>query len=208
MGAPARRSRYQNGLANSYGNLGIALADTGRSPEAAEAHQNAIKIRESLVAGHPDVPEYQSGLANSHGNLANVLAALRRSKLAAREYEKAISIGEVLTARQPGVPEYANVLANSYKNFGILLRDRGNLTDALAKFKQAARIAPAGSPAAGALPVLIRDTENYLALADRLPAVLKGEAKPKDAAEGLSFAQWCYAQSRYVAAARLCDTAL
>ncbi len=199
---------YQNGLASSHGNLGAALADSGRPQEAAEAYQKAIKIREALVASHPDVPEYQSGLANSHGNLANALAALRRLDVAVGEYEKAISIGEALTARQPGVPEYMNVLANSYKNYGILVRDRGNLTEALAKFNQAARIALPGSPAAGALPVLIRDTENSLALANRLPAVLKGDAKPKDAAEGLSFARLCYAQSHYAAAARLCETAL
>jgi len=58
------------------------------------------------------------------------------------------------------------------------------------------------------LPGLIRGTANALALANRLPAVLKGEDKPKDAAEGLAFAQLCYDRSRYAAAARLWDNVL
>ena len=168
---------YQNGLASSYGNLVLLWPTRACSQEAAEAYQKAIKIREALVASHPDVPEYQSGLANSHGNLANALAALRRLDLAAGEYEKAISIGEALTARQPGVPEYMNVLANSYKNYGILVRDRGNLTEALAKFNRAARIAPAGSPAGGALPVLIRDAENYPRAGQSPTRCIKGRSQ-------------------------------
>ena len=42
-----------------------------------------------------------------------------------------------------------------------------------------------------------------VALEARLPAVLKGDDKPKDFAEGLTFGQFCYDKALYAAAARL-----
>jgi serine/threonine-protein kinase len=46
------------------------------------------------------------------------------------------------------------------------------------------------------------------ALADRLPAVLKGEDRPKAADEGLTLAQMCYEKALHAAAARLWADAL
>ena len=47
-----------------------------------------------------------------------------------------------------------------------------------------------------------------MALAERLPAVLKGDDQPRDNAERLAFAQMCYDTRRYAAAARLRGEAL
>jgi len=199
---------YQSQRANSHVGLGIVLADKGRLDEAAAAYKKAATIYEALAARHPDVPGYQNGLAWSHNNLGNILAAMGRRDEAAGVYKRAVPIREALVARQPDVPEYQNGLAASLKNFGILLKAQGSFVDALTAFHRAAKFARPGTPAAAELPGLIRETENAIALANRLPALLKGDDKPKDAAEGLAFAQLCYDQSRYAAAARLWESAL
>ena len=47
-----------------------------------------------------------------------------------------------------------------------------------------------------------------ISLTGGLPAVLQGEDRPRDAAEGLAFARLCYDQGRHAAAARLWAEAL
>jgi len=199
---------YQNGLAMSHSDLGIVLAAAGRSDEAAGAHKKAITIQEALAVRHPDVSDYQNGLANSHNNLGLLLAAVGRPDEAAGAYKKAITMNEALVARQPNVPEYQNGLANSYANLGLLRKAEGSFVDARTAFHRAAKFAQSGTPVAAAVPRLIRETDNDIALASRLSGVLKGDKKPKDAAEWLAFAQLCYDQSRYAAAARLWAEAL
>ena len=54
----------------------------------------------------------------------------------------------------------------------------------------------------------VAEAERLAALAARLPAVLKGEDRPADAAERLAFAQMCYDTKRHAAAARLWAEAL
>jgi hypothetical protein len=48
----------------------------------------------------------------------------------------------------------------------------------------------------------VRDAERLVALERRLPAVLRGEARPADAAEQLSLAGLCALTKRHAAAAR------
>ncbi len=89
-----------------------------------------------------------------------------------------------------------------------MLKAHGNFALALTAFHRAEKLASPKSAVAASLPTLIRQTENGLALANRLPGILKGEDKPKDGAEGLAFARLCCDQARYAAAARLWHEAL
>jgi len=199
---------YQNGLAASYINLSNIFVETGRTDQAADELKKGATIYETLAARHPDVAEYQSGLARSHNNLGFVLAAAGRSEEAAEAYKKSIAIGEALVTRQPNVFDYQNWLAGSHRNFGAMLKAQGNFALALTAFHRAAKFAQPRTPVAASLPGLIRETENALALANRLPAVLNGQDKPKDAADGLAFARMCYDKAHFAAAARLWDKAL
>jgi len=199
---------YQDALATCHLNIGILLAGTGEPDQAAGAYNKALAIFGALVAQHPDVPRYQNALAAGHTNLGELLRTAGRNDQAASAYKRAIAIREALVARHPDVPEYQNGLANSHSNLGILRKAEGSFVDALTAFRRAANFARPGAPVAANLPGLIRETENALALANRLPAVLKGVDKPKDAAEGLAFAQLCYDQSRYAASTQLWDKVL
>ena len=157
---------------------------------------------------HPSVPDYQHGLASSHYQIGKLLRTAGRYDEAAGSFKKAVTIREALVARHADVPVYQGRLADCLKEYGILLKAQGSFADSLTAFHRAAKFARPGTPDAAALPGLIRETENARALADRLPAVLKGEDKPKDAAEGLAFAQMCYDQFHHTAAARLWAEAL
>ena len=54
----------------------------------------------------------------------------------------------------------------------------------------------------------VAEAERLAALADRLPALLKGEDRPKDVPERLAIGQMCYDTKRYAAAARFWAEAL
>ncbi len=54
----------------------------------------------------------------------------------------------------------------------------------------------------------VAEAERLAALADRFPAVLKGDDRPKDNAERLTLAQMCYNSKRHAAAARFWAEAL
>ena len=54
---------------------------------------------------------------------------------------------------------------------------------------------------------LLLQHRRFLELDTRLPAILKGEAKPTDAAERLEFAAICYRKGRHAASARLANEA-
>jgi eukaryotic-like serine/threonine-protein kinase len=201
-------SEYQDGLASCNNNLGMIFASTGRPEDATVAFKKAITAYEGLAARYLNASEYRNGIARGRNNLGYILASTGRASEAADSYKEAIAIGEALVARQPNVLAYQDGLAGSHRNLGLLLKARGRFIDALAAFQRAAKVAPPGSSVAASLPGLIRDTENARAQADRLRAILKREAKPKDTAEGLAYAQLCYDQSRYAAAAWLWDNAL
>ena len=54
----------------------------------------------------------------------------------------------------------------------------------------------------------VAEAERLAALAARLPALLKGEDRPKDVADRLAIAQMCYDTKRHAAAARFWAEAL
>ncbi len=101
-------------------------------------------------------------------------------------------------------PDYAP----AHFNLGIALRGQRKLKDALVAFRRAAELPRPGSPVARDLPGVIREVEQQIALEGRLPAVLKGDEVPRDAAERLGFARLCYDQGLYMAAARFWAEAL
>ena len=50
---------YQNGLANSYKNLGVILREMGDLSGADAAFRKATELGDALTRSHPDVPTYQ-----------------------------------------------------------------------------------------------------------------------------------------------------
>jgi tetratricopeptide (TPR) repeat protein len=164
----------------AHNNLGNALYAQGKLDEAIAAYRAAIRLK----------PDY----AIAHNNLGNALLDQGKLEEAIAECRTAIRLK----------PDFAE----AHANLALALRAQWKLKDALAAFRRAAEVAPAGSVVARDLPGLIRQVEQQIALDSRLPAVLKGDDVPRDAAERLDFAQLCYDQGLRAAAARFWAEAL
>src|SRR5262249_37516205 len=104
--------------------------------------------------------------------------------------------------------ELKPAFAEAHCNLGLTLRQRGEFAGALAALNRGHELGsrrpdwPYPSPRWG------EETGQLGERAGRLPAVLRGEVQPADAAERNAYALLCYDQKRYVAATRLLAGAL
>jgi tetratricopeptide (TPR) repeat protein len=161
--------------ADVYTNLGVALYDQGKLDEAVVEHRAAIRLKpESAVA---------------HSNLGVALRAQGKQAEAIAEYRAAIRLNPDDT--------------EAHANLGLALEAQDKLDEATDEFRRAFSLARPGSRVAGDLPGLMQRLERKTALAKRLPAVLAGDDRPRDAGERMAFAQLSYDRARHDAAARL-----
>ena len=84
---------------------------------------------------------------------------------------------------------------DAHRNIGLALLSLGRPAEARAEFEAARALRPDHPD----LPLEFR----MVALAPRLPDVLRGEDRPRDADEGVAFATLCCRSGRFAAAARL-----
>jgi tetratricopeptide (TPR) repeat protein len=98
----------------AHGNLGVVLANAGRTDEAISHYQKAIEL-------HPD-------FAKAHGNLGNALIVLGRRDEAMVHYQKALQLD----------PSDATV----HLHFGNLLMQLDRADEALAHYQKAAELQP------------------------------------------------------------------
>ena len=95
-------------------NLGVALEQDNRQPEALAEYRQAVEIDPHRV--------------QTHNNLANLLAAMGSRDEALKEYQEALRLN-------PNA-------ALAHVNLGTLLADMGRFDDALREYSEAARMAP------------------------------------------------------------------
>jgi tetratricopeptide (TPR) repeat protein len=98
----------------AHSDLGMALADAGRTAEAIEHYQEAIRLK----------PDY----APSYNNLGNALLNLGRTPEAIQQLEHALRL----------TPDYPS----AHSNLGIALYSLARLPEALAHFEEASRLDP------------------------------------------------------------------
>ena len=194
---------YRQFLANHLHNLGNALRDQGKLSEVIAAYREAMRL-------NPD-------LALAHFNLGNALRDQGKPSEAIAEYREAIRLkpdgmdfhynlsNTFLDLREPDeaitdlreVIRVAPGFAEAHCNLGHALRAKGEHAESLAEFRRGHEL---GSKRPGwryPSREWVAEAERAAAITQRLPAVLKGEDKPGDAAEGLAFAQLCYNSGRY-----------
>jgi tetratricopeptide (TPR) repeat protein/tRNA A-37 threonylcarbamoyl transferase component Bud32 len=160
----------------THNNLGLALKRQGNGAGAIAAFQTAIGLDGKLAQPHLNL-----GLAlEDTGDVAGAIAA----------YQKAISLD----------PKYAD----AYCALGLILRRQGRLPQSLASLRRGhalgARRAHWRYPSAR----WVKETERLVELDQQLPAFLKGERQPRNAAEALELAGFCQRPYKqlYAAAAR------
>ncbi len=172
--------RLEPDMALYHGNIGVILYRQGKLDEAITEWREAIRLK----------PDYTF----AHQNLGSALSAQGKRDEAITEWREAIRLK----------PDYAY----AHKDLGNALARQGKFDEAVSEFRRAAELVPSGSPVAREMLGRIRTVEQQIALAQRLPAVLRGDDKPKENTERLTFAQTAYDRKHFAAAARLWSEAL
>jgi serine/threonine-protein kinase len=194
--------------AGPHANLGFALAAQGRQEEAVAEFREAVRLQPDNVAAHIGLGialmergELDVAIASdreairlepenalAHYNLGIALARRRNLEDSAGEYREAIRLR----------PDYAE----AHCNLGFVLRQQGKYADALLELRTGHSLGSRGSGWPYPSADWVRQTEQFVALADRLPAFLSGQEQPKNNAERLAFGRMCFDRSSYAAAAR------
>lgn len=169
-----KATEIDSGSVFAWNNLGNALRDQGDLSGAVYAFRKAIEHDPSYVTGHT--------------NLANTLHTQGNLVGAAASYKKAIEID----TKRP----------QSHFNFGLVLFDQGQFANAATSFRRCLDLLSEDAPLRAAARDNLQRCERLLALATKLPAILKGDQQPADNAERLGLAEVCEYQHRYAAAAR------
>jgi tetratricopeptide (TPR) repeat protein len=167
--------RLRPDYAVAHYNLGNALIGQGKVSEAMEAWRDTIRLK----------PDY----AEAHYNLGTALADQGKSAEAIEAWREAIRLK----------PDYAQ----AHCNLGSALQDQGQFREALDQLRRGHELGSKrpGWPYPSA--EWVRRAERLVALESRLPAVLRGDDKPKDAAEELLFADLAIRTKRFGPSARL-----
>jgi len=114
----------QEGIAGSYGNLGLIYQMRGESDKAEEMFKKSLEIDESLGR--------QAGIANSYGNLGMIYQDRGELDKAEEMYKKSLEIDESL-GHQEGI-------AIDYGNLGTIYHRRGELDKAEEMYKKSLEI--------------------------------------------------------------------
>ena len=166
--------------AAAHSNLGIALLGSGDVRGAIAACREAIRLK----------PDY----ADAHYNLGNALRGAGDVRGGIAAYRAAIRLKA----------DYAD----AHCNLGHALRGQGRYAESLAELRVGHELGSKRPDWRYPSAAWVAQAERLAALADRLPAVLDGTARPVDAAERLAFAQMAYDTKRHAAAARFWAEAL
>jgi Flp pilus assembly protein TadD len=182
-----------------------------RKPEEAEA------VCRKALALQPDLPE-------AHNNLGQALLQRKKPQEAEAAFARAVALkpdfveahtglGFALFLQQKidqAVAALRKAIAIDSKHFaahvalGSALMQQGRFAQARDSLRRGLALIPADHPGRKPLAPLLQQSEQMLARDKLLTAVLKGEAKPKDAAERLALAWLCQQpyKRQYTAAAR------
>jgi tetratricopeptide (TPR) repeat protein len=175
IAAHGRAIALEPQFAEAHTNLGLALYDKGQFGEAIAAHRRAIRLDPKLAQA-----PYNLGLA---------LAARGQWDEASRAHRQAIRLD----------PKDGK----SHGALGQALLRQGKFAEAQAATRRCLDLLPPNHPLRPFVTQQLRQCEHGLALEGRLPALLRGQAKPAGAAERLALAQLCQGHRQlYSASAR------
>ncbi len=198
-----------------HGRLGDSLRLQGKLDEAIAAYREAIRLQPDFAPARLNLGAILCDVKHDYtGAEAEFRETIRRQPHDAAAH---LNLGTALVAQgkvSEAIAAYREAirhkpeLAEAHCNLGLALRQQGQYAEALAELRVGHELGSKrprwGYPSAQWL----REAERMAALAARLPALLKGDDRPKDNAERLAVAQVCYDTKRHAAAARFWAEAL
>jgi serine/threonine protein kinase/tetratricopeptide (TPR) repeat protein len=163
----------------AHNNLGTVLRDKGKLDDAIAECRIAIRIK----------PDH----ANAHCNLGYALSDQGKLDDAIAEFRTAIQLK----------PD----LANAFCGLGLALEQKGLFRESLENLEQGHKLGSKRPDWRDPSEAWVRKARLLVDLEAKFPALLKGEAKPKDASERLALADLCYKKALHAASVRFWDEA-
>jgi eukaryotic-like serine/threonine-protein kinase len=207
------------GDASAHISLGNVLNAEGKREEAIAEFREAIRLQPDHAVA---LSNLVSDLLNSQRNeeaitvcrewtrvrpgeaLAYHQLGAALNRIGRRPEEIAVGRAEAIAAWREAVRLDPNDRIVWYW-LGVQLNIAGEFAPSAKALRRALELTE-GSIPADAAPMLAR-VEKYLKLEPRLPAVLKGEERPKDVAETILFARMCDSLQRFAASVRFYEQA-
>jgi tetratricopeptide (TPR) repeat protein len=193
--------------------LGEALMALGHLDEAAAEFRAAIQLKPDSNQAHHGLGLALARRGDLDAAVAEFGAAIRHgSDIAEAHYDLGVTLAQ-RGEDEAAIAEYREAirlkpdLAEAHCNLGALLRERGEYAESLAEYRRGHELGskrPSWRYPSGRW---VADAERLAALAERLPAVLKGNDQPNDDAERALFASIAYHKGLYAAATRLYEAA-
>jgi serine/threonine-protein kinase len=190
--------RLKPDFAGAHANLGSALRGQGKLSEAIAAYREAIRLRPDFFGAH-----YNLGIVLvGQGKVAEAIAAYREALRLKPDFAEAhCNLGEALRAQGKVAEAIATYheairikpdLAEAHCNLSFVLQVHGQFREALCELRRGHELGSKrpGWPYPSA--EWVRRAERSVALGAHLPAVIRGDEKPKDAADGIVFADLAY----------------
>jgi Flp pilus assembly protein TadD len=206
--------RLKPDYANAHNGLGNALDDQGKPAEAIAEYREALRLKPN----HPQAHYNLGSTLKDQGKVEESIAEYREALRLKPDYSEAhYNLGNALKAQgklDEAIAEYRAAIrlkpddAEAHCNLGHVLREQGKYAESLSALRTGHAL---GSKRPGwPYPSAdwVRQVEQLVTLADRLPALLRGDEKPKDNAERLALAQMRSDTKQFAAAARLWAEAL
>jgi eukaryotic-like serine/threonine-protein kinase len=132
------RFRQQADLLN---NLGDVLVAQGKLPEALDAYQQSLKIRQIPADQDKTNTGWQRDLLDSYVRLGDVLMAQGKLPDALDSYQQSSAIAKRLAEQDKANTDWQHYLVVSYEKIGDALEAQGKLAEALGVYRQSSAIA-------------------------------------------------------------------
>jgi len=206
--------RLRPDLSRAHSNLANLLTKAGDAQGAVLAHREAVRIEPDFPEGHRKLGD---ALIGADDPAAAVVPYSEAVRLDPDDARARFGLGSAL--RDSGDPAGAIVafreaarlapsMAEAHCNLGLLLLDSGAFSEALAAFRTGHELGSKREDWRYPSAEWVAGAEESVRLAERLPAVLRGEDAPADDAERLALAQVSQSIGRFGGAARLMAEAL
>jgi tetratricopeptide (TPR) repeat protein len=187
--------------------LGLCLYDTRDFEGAARHYRRVIELNPRHIASHNSLGNTLRAL----GDLDGAAAAYRQALVIDPKYAVAhCNLGVILSDRHDldgAIRHYRQAVALSPKfamahcNLGVALQKQGHFAEALKSLLEGHELGSRQPDWKSPSGQWVSQCRRLLELDEKLPAILKGNAEPRDAAELLELADLCWRYKQLHAAA-------